>query len=105
MAQRVLTDKYDIVRGINTGANHEVSDLTESVNVYAGREFWSWLNWGENDTQYWVLNGILQALRSSNIRAISANLLANFKEAVKQEYSIVDDTGVPQWNVLLDKIN
>lgn len=34
-----LTDKYDILRGVNRGANHDVVDITRHVNVYSGREF------------------------------------------------------------------
>jgi hypothetical protein len=45
-----LTDKYDILRGINRGANHSVVDITSHVNVYSGRSFWSWLNYGEQNT-------------------------------------------------------
>ena len=41
-----LTDKYDILRGINRGANHDVIDVTDHVTVYSGREFWSWLSGG-----------------------------------------------------------
>ena len=32
-----LTDKYDILRGINRGKQHNVVDLTANVKVYAGR--------------------------------------------------------------------
>ena len=52
-----LTDKYDILRGINRGANHDVTDLTEHVDVCSGAEFWKWINNGEEKTQDWVMEG------------------------------------------------
>ncbi len=54
-----LTDKYDLIRGINRGARHEVKNLAKEVEVYAGRDFWTWLNDGEAQTQEWVMLGIL----------------------------------------------
>lgn len=58
-----LTDKYQILRGETAAqrSKHKVSDLTSTVNVYAGREFWTWLNEGERSTQDWLLEGILSA--------------------------------------------
>ena len=35
--QEDLTDKYDILRGINRGANHQVMDITDHVYVYSGK--------------------------------------------------------------------
>lgn len=55
-----LTDKYRIIRGLDTRAKHDVVDISSEVSVRAGREFWSWLNGGENATQEWVLRGIEQ---------------------------------------------
>lgn len=75
-----LTDKYDILRGINRGKNHSVVDLTSRVHVYAGREFWAWLNGGERETQKWVLQGIKEGLAKDNSRKECAQLLANFEK-------------------------
>lgn len=56
-----LSDKYDILRGINRGANHDVLDVRSFVNVLAGREFWAWLG-DDLKTQEWVMEGILTAI-------------------------------------------
>ena len=42
--QASLTDKFDIIRGICSGAEHDVTDITEHVEVVAGKEFWAWIN-------------------------------------------------------------
>lgn len=100
-----LTDKYDILRGINRGANHNVIDLTQHVSVYAGRAFWDWLS-GFSNTQEIVLAGINDALKENSIRDLSGGLLAKFKEAVGRSYGIKDvENEVPDWNDLLNKIN
>ena len=102
-----LTDKYDILRGINRGANHSVIDLQQHVEVYSGRDFWKWLNDGENDTQEWVLQGIIEALEESKIHETSKELLAKFKAGVvaKYEADIREADGSLNWYKLLKKIN
>lgn len=52
-----LTDKYQIIRGETRRQReaHDVVDLTSCVNVYSGRQFWTWLNGGQIHTQDWVL--------------------------------------------------
>jgi hypothetical protein len=58
-----LTDKYQVLRGETQRQRdlHDVTDLTDTVNVYSGRAFWTWLNDGEAMTQDWVMQGVLQA--------------------------------------------
>lgn len=56
-----LTDKYDIIRGINTGENHDVHDLTSKVTVLTGKEYWKWLNGGEEETYGCVMTGFIDA--------------------------------------------
>lgn len=51
-----LTNKYDILRGVNPRQQQQFVVL-EYVRVLAGREFWAWLNGGEAQTQEWVLEG------------------------------------------------
>lgn len=99
-----LTDKYDILRGINRGANHDVIDLTKHVSVYAGRAFWDWLS-GVPNTQDLVLGGIIDALREDSIRSESGGLLAGFKQAVGRAYDMDVANTTPDWNDLLNKIN
>lgn len=101
-----LTDKYDILRGINRGANHDVIDLKNHVNVYAGREFWSWLSGGAEETQEWVLEGIQAALLEEKIHETSAALLQKFKSCVVEKYeNDVRVDGKLDWMRLLKKIN
>lgn len=102
-----LTDKYDILRGINRGANHNVIDLQHHVEVYSGRDFWKWLNDEEYDTQEWVLEGIIEALKESKIHETSKELLAKFKSGVvaKYEADIRESDGSLNWYKLLKKIN
>ena len=100
-----LTDKYDILRGINRGANHNVIDLTDKVFVHVGAEFWRWVNDGEPQTQAWLMNGILKALKDLNIRDHSKSLLETFKVGVEQKYdSLNGDEGL-DWHGLLKQIN
>ncbi|OOZ41322.1 restriction endonuclease [Solemya pervernicosa gill symbiont] len=101
-----LTDKYDILRGINRGANHDVVDLTDRVFVYAGREFWAWLNDGQEQTQEWVMRGITAALDEEKINETSSKLLAQFKKGVVEKYhKDVVRNGELDWELLLKKIN
>jgi len=101
-----LTDKYDILRGVNRGANHNVRDITEHINVYSGREFWSWINYGEHRTQEWVLKGIIEALREERIHETASALLKQFKDSVVEKYENNIRNGAElDWYKLLQKIN
>lgn len=102
-----LTDKYDILRGINRGANHDVTDLTKYVHVYAGREFWAWLNGGEQQTQEWVLEGIIQGFQvAERSQGSLVKLLADFRKEFSQQFqfSILPD-GAIDWKSIVHKIN
>ena len=59
-----LTDKYRILRGITTGAKHDVIDISGDVEVHAGRSFWHWLA-DAPDAQQWVMSGIIKAIAKS----------------------------------------
>ncbi|MDI9330923.1 MAG: restriction endonuclease [Alphaproteobacteria bacterium] len=101
-----LTDKYDILRGINRGKNHDVVDLTDQVFVYAGREFWSWLNDGEDQTQDWVIQGIKQGLAQDNSRKECGDLLKSFESTVEAKYRKYFQPGKDvNWEMLLTDIN
>lgn len=101
-----LTDKYDILRGINRGKNHDVTDLTDHVHVYAGRDFWTWLNEGQTATQHWILAGIRQGLADSDSRRECDLLLQSFKDQILQAYSAYElPTGDINWEQLLTDIN
>ncbi|MEN6587789.1 MAG: PmeII family type II restriction endonuclease [Sulfuricella sp.] len=102
-----LTDKYDILRGINRGANHDVTDLIKHVHVYAGREFWSWLNGGEQETQEWVLEGILQGFAAAE-RSMGSlvELLASFRKEFSQQFQpFVGPDSTIDWQAIIKKIN
>jgi hypothetical protein len=101
-----LSDKYDILRGINRGANHNVVDLTENVKVYAGRDFWQWLNEGEAETQNWILDGTLKGMDDTDLREECAELLERYTMNLARNYSrYVGDDGAVDWHRLLADIN
>lgn len=101
-----LTDKYDILRGINRGAAHDVIDIQGQVTVLAGKEFWSWLNGGEPETQHWVLDGILDGLRTANSSAEYRQLLTSYETAFNRKYEChVNPDGTINWQALLADIN
>lgn len=104
--QGALTDKYDILRGINRGAKHDVTDITKSVFVYAGREFWAWLNDGEKETQDWVLDGVLQGLQNANCRTDCDDLLIKFATAFQSLHAKhIRPDGTIDWHDILQEVN
>jgi hypothetical protein len=104
--QEGLTDKYDILRGINRGKSHQVVDLTDKVKVYAGRDFWTWLNHGESRTQDWVLEGILQGLKAADCSNTCRKLLESYKKSFAATYAThVRKDGTIDWEGLLTSIN
>lgn len=101
-----LTDKYEILRGINRGANHEVCDLTDSVEVKAGKEFWSWISQGDPDAQQKVLLGTIDALQESNLRINNAKRLRQFEKKIMENYKIDgSEENKDLWERLLSRIN
>ncbi len=102
-----LTDKYDILRGINRGANHAVSDLTNDVHLYVGSEFWRWLNDGEEQTQEWVLEGIMQGFKTAEESMGSlAELLTAFRTEFSQQFqAFVGSDQTIDWKAIIKKIN
>lgn len=101
-----LSDKYDILRGINRGKIHDVLDIQANVRVLAGRDFWSWLNFGETRTQDWVLDGILQGLRQANCREESRVLLRAYISAFNNRYAKhIREDGSIDWHQLLAEVN
>lgn len=103
--RETLTDKYDILRGINRGAKHDVHDLTARVSVLAGVDFWAWLNGGERLTQQWVLKGITEAVRSSQVVELSKNLIRAFERKIAdnmRDFRRDDDVA---WEAFLTSIN
>lgn len=105
--KETLTDKYDVLRGINRGAKHNVHDVTKTVNVYAGREFWSWLNAGQEETQHWVLDGMIQGFEAAQkSMGIFSELLAGFRKEFGGQFksSIRPDHSI-DWHAIIRNIN
>ena len=102
-----LTDKYDIARGINTGAFHDVEDLTEYVHVRVGRDFWTWINYGEEQTQDWVMGAILAAVSEFQRDSPTvAELTINYRTAFVDQFSNrIDNDGSIDWTNILRDIN
>ncbi|MFT3797189.1 hypothetical protein [Microbacterium sp.] len=102
-----LTDKYQILRGETPAQRkkHDVTDLTDTVTVYAGREFWTWLNGGESATQDWVLEGVLTASRrigESNAQRNSIKELVRSSAAFR---ALGAQGDAPDWAGVLRKVN
>jgi hypothetical protein len=102
-----LTDKYDIIRGINRGATHDVTDVQNDVQVYTGRGFWSWLNGNEEATQEWVLEGILCGIEIAKIKCGS---ISSLMDAYKTQFATnfaqyVDQNRTVDWLGVLHMIN
>lgn len=101
-----LGDKYDILRGINRGKNHEVIDISAAVSVLAGRQFWAWINGGEVSTQDWVIDGILEGLRIAKCRKDCKELLEKYISAFNARYAKhVKKDGSIDWHRLLSELN
>lgn len=102
-----LTDKYRIIRGINTGATHDVEDLTDLVRVVTGYEFWAWLNFDELSTQTWVMDGILEGrARAEKTFPDLRELGLKYRERFVDTYAeFVNAEGEIHWHGILKKIN
>jgi hypothetical protein len=97
--QDKLTDKFSIIQGICSGAKHNVQDITQDVEVYSGRKFWSWLNDDEDATQEWVMQGIETAIGDSSKELNVVKNKINFDQYFEQQNGIVD------WKSILLDIN
>lgn len=101
-----LTDKYRILRGINTGKAHDVQDVSSDVSVLAGKEFWTWI--GEStETQSWVMQGIQEAIteKAEALKGASAAMSA-FKNSFAEKYkTTVKEDGSIDWEKFLKLVN
>ena len=101
-----LTDKYDILRGINRGADHRVTKITDYVRVLPGREFWSWLNGDEPGTQEWVMEGVLEGIQAARCRDACNELMTGYRKSLAAKYDrFVRGDGSVDWLALLVHIN
>jgi len=108
----MLTDKYDICRGINRGKKHSVVDLTGTVDVLAGRDFWAWLNNGQADTQKWLMDGIMTGYKMVESKAkahglpTSKDLINAYRSSFVRNYErFVNAEGNIDWMSILREIN
>jgi hypothetical protein len=102
-----LTDKYQILRGETKAqrSKHKVSDLTGTVNVYAGRDFWTWLNEGEQLTQDWLLEGILTAASKFGTASDQKSLVKAMVTDSKSLTKLGTTAGKLNWSAFLESIN
>lgn len=101
-----LTDKYDIIRGINRGADHKVHDIRKHVEVKCGREFWEWISGGDPDAQQKVLRGIIEAIKHSGIRQENRARIQSFKDKLLNLHNIQTASSDDSfWADLLRNIN
>ena len=100
-----LSDKYRILRGITTGASHNVVDVTKHVTVLAGKDFWSWI--GDNDdTQKWVMEGITQAVQvmQKDLQEVATSI-KNYRASFTKRYASAIVNGQIDWQIFLSIIN
>ncbi|MDQ1184193.1 PmeII family type II restriction endonuclease [Agrobacterium larrymoorei] len=101
-----LTDKYRIIRGINTGQNHDVVDITDNVEVISGREFWAWLG-DDYDTQDWIIEGIVRATKASaGIERKAAEDTEKIERNITKVFATIQDPhSVDDWKKFASAIN
>jgi hypothetical protein len=101
-----LTDKYDIAIGVKrkTSADHNIKELEGFAEVKVGREFWSWLNGDQVDTQRWMMEGILDGVKKADCRAESKLLLSAYIDTFNRKYDthISEDKTINWFDILSD---
>ncbi|MGK3949160.1 hypothetical protein [Microbacterium sp. K2] len=102
-----LTDKYQVLRGETQRQRdmHDVIDLTDTVNVYPGRAFWTWLNDGESGTQDWVMEGVLAATEAFADSARQKRLIRELVEGSESLSSLAGASVPFDWNRMLREVN
>lgn len=102
--EHTLTDKFQIARGVGP---HEVVDIREHVDIRAGRDFWSWLNDGEQATQEWVMDGFLEGIEVAREDLGPAGEVfgAYARSYESQLARHIDENGVMDWHGLLREVN
>jgi type II restriction endonuclease EcoO109I-like protein len=106
--ETLLTNKYEIVRGINPRHQATMHPL-EFVEVKAGREFWTWLNQGEVSTQDWVMEGIRKGseqclVTNADLARTCRDAPMKLREELQRKYRLAPD-GSLDWFYLLHAIN
>jgi hypothetical protein len=106
--ETLLTNKYDIVQGINRRHQESMTRLGY-VQVKAGKAFWSWINDDQEETQDWVMEGIKlgceQYLESDKgVAELFRNAPAKLEAELQEKYAL-DKDGSLDWIHLLHAVN
>lgn len=101
-----LTDKYRILRGITTGAAHDVIDISADVEVHSGRAFWSWLV-DDPMAQEWVMAGIYRAIAEAGASEAKAQVAdQKIEHQISGMLSQIGDVKTEQdWISFINAIN
>ena len=104
---RELTDKYREVLGETERQRrlHDVTDLTDTVQVYSGREFWSWLNDGQSDIQYWIMDGLLLAVEEFKGTSAQKALMFDLVRNSENLRVLGADGNNFEWHKMLKHVN
>ena len=80
---------------------------SERRSVHAGRRFWSWINYGEDQTQDWMMTAILEAVDEFQAENPDIDELgARFRRAFVENYGQhITAAGDIDWTGILDEIN
>ena len=102
--EATLTDKFRIARGIGP---HDLTDIQEHVDVYAGRNFWAWLNEGKPETQEWVLDGFLKGIERAkgDLGSAAASVAAYQRHYHDQLARHMRADGTIDWHGVLREVN
>ena len=101
-----LTNKYDILKGINPRQQDQFVVLNH-VRVLAGKAFWSWLNGDEEQTQEWVLEGTKagsEAAFTAGVSTVIRDAPQRLAEELAKKYGISLEGNI-DWLRLLIAIN
>lgn len=104
---RELTDKYQVLRGETPRQRglHDVVDLTDTVHVYSGKEFWSWLNDGEQLTQDWIMEGLLLATEEFKGSSAQKALMYDLVQNSENLRILGAGSGNFEWHKMLKHVN
>lgn len=102
-----LTDKYQVLRGETKRQRdmHDVTDVTDTVNVYSGKKFWSWLNNGQEATQDWVMEGVLAATAELSNAARQKTLIRDLVDSSESLASLRSSNGGFDWYTMLREVS
>jgi hypothetical protein len=104
--ESLLTDKYFLVRGqtrTTSAAVHDITDLSDTVFVKSGKDFWAWLNEGEVNTDKWILEGLIQGFTTQYQATPSTDLINAFSE--KYSRILCNESSCHDPYEILERIN